>query len=75
MTARIKAQIAMIVTVIILSIAGYWLTEAAQPVKAKSSADVCQMVAKVNAIEYYYCEPNDAPPFLANSMGFMTPAQ
>lgn len=32
---------------------------------------ICETVATAGAIVYYWCEPDDAPAFLANSMGFM----
>lgn len=57
-----------------VALAGYGLVEWAQPVQAAPSGP-CATVATVKGIEFYYCEPDDAPPFLANSMGFMTPVE
>lgn len=38
---------------------------------APSQPDACEPIAHAAGIDYYFCEPDDAPAFLANSMGFM----
>lgn len=57
----------------IIGLAGYGLMELSMPVVVASSAppDVCEQVAKVGDIVYYYCDPDDGPSFVTNSVGFI----
>lgn len=66
-----KVKIAVVLTLALLLLAGYWLVQLAQPVHAADKPDNCELVGTTGAIVIFFCEPDNGPAFLVNNVGFM----
>ena len=64
-----KLVLALIVSVGV----AFALVDASQPAQAAPSATVpmCEAINQAGAITVYLCEPDNGPPYLVNSVGFM----